>query len=513
MKTSFPLFARLLLWFFVNLVILIIGLLIVARFQFGSLDNWLLPQSSQNQVQAMSDTLIRHLTHMDRSQWGEELAHISTDYRMDFSLYDSQSQYIAGSKTTLPEEVRHAIKYARDGRPSPGPGASGPGLSPMMSPDSGEPPADGPPGFNPQSGGPADQPPHPRPPGAGIPAFPKSIVTTDDPRAYWLIVHLPPEPFHAPGPITLIGMTPALGISPLLFDPKPWIIVAACVVIFSILFWLPLARNLTKSIIKMTRATESIAEGRFDIQLADTRRDELGRLSNAINRMAGRLKDYVTGQKRFLGDAAHELCSPLVRMEVALSILEERADESTLSLVRDVREEVTHMRKLANDLLNFSKASLGESHLKLESVNVAAVIEAAQGLEKNFTCTVNVSAPEDLQVLGNFELLHRAVANLLRNAARYAGDAGPISIVARQEEGNVSITVSDEGPGVSTLELEKLFDPFYRVDKSRTAETGGVGLGLAIVKSCVEACRGVVTASNREPHGLEVRLRLIRFSS
>ena len=72
-------------------------------------------------------------------------------------------------------------------------------------------------------------------------------------------------------------------------------------------------------------------------------------------------------------------------------------------------------------------------------------------------------------------------------------------------------TVSDEGPGVATLDLEKLFDPFYRVDSSRTSETGGVGLGLAIVKSCVEACHGVVSASNRTPHGLEVRLRLNRF--
>jgi len=506
LKTSFPLFARLLLWFFVNLLILMIGLLIVARIEFGSLDNWLLPVSSQQQVQAMTDTLIRHLTHEDRSQWSEELTQISTDYKMEFSLYDAQSQYVAGSTLKLPDEVRRAIKpdHHRPNGPPPGPGMAPPTPSGVL-------PAGGPPNFNPQAGD--FQPPRAGPPGMGIPAFPKEIVRTNNPAGYWLIVHLPPEPFRSVGPYALVGMTPTLGASPLLFNPRPWIVVAAGVILFSVLFWLPLARNLTNSIVKMTRATESIAEGRFDIQLADSRRDELGRLSNAINRMAGRLKDYVTGQKRFLGDAAHELCSPLVRMEVALGILEERADESALSLVRDVREEVTHMRKLANDLLNFSKASLGESHLKLESVNVAQVIEAAKSLEKSSACTVNIQAPDDLQVLGNFELLHRAVANLLRNAARYAGHAGPITISAWQEHETVFIAVSDEGPGVSASDLEKLFDPFYRVDASRTAETGGVGLGLAIVKSCVEACRGVVSATNRAPHGLEVRLRLIRFTS
>jgi two-component system sensor histidine kinase CpxA len=349
--------------------------------------------------------------------------------------------------------------------------------------------------------------------GAKIPPFPKSIVRTKAPSAYWLMVRLPPEQLQMEGPVTLLGMTRSLGVSPLLFNPKPWIAVAAGVVLFSIIFWFPLARNLTNSIIKMTRATESIAEGRFDIQLADARQDELGRLSHAINRMAARLKDFVTGQKRFLGDAAHELCSPLVRMEIALGILEERTDGNSLSLVRDVREEVTHMRKLTNDLLNFSKASLGETHLKLEAVSLAEVARAARALEKNQDCAVNINVPDDLKVWGNFELLHRAVANLLRNAARYAGDAGPIAVKAWQEQETVFLTVSDEGPGVLPLDLEKLFDPFYRVDSARTSETGGTGLGLAIVKSCVEACRGVVIATNRSPHGLEIRLRLNRFTN
>ena len=513
MKTPFPLFARLLLWFFINLLVLIFGLALMVRVQFGSLNNWLLPQTSQDQIQAMTVTLIGNLAHSSRADWSDELAQLSAAYKMDFAIYDYRAQWLAGSTTPLPEEVQHAIRYARENRPESGSGGQGPGMSPAEPSGLGSPPAGGPPGFNPRVMEPSPPVPTRLSPDTKLPDFPKSVIQTHSPPGYWLTVRIPPEPLQFAEPVTLVGMTPELGISPLLFNPKPWFVVAIGVILFSILFWFPLARSLTTSIVKMTRATESIAEGRFDIQLADSRTDELGRLSHAINRMAVRLKDFITGQKRFLGDAAHELCSPLVRMEIALGILEERTDEKSLSLVKDVREEVTHMRKLANDLLSFSKASLGESHLKLEAVGVAQVVEAARELEKGRDGAIVIKVPDDLQVWGNFELLHRAVANLLRNALRYAGDAGPITVAAWREDDAVFITISDEGPGVAAKDIGKLFDPFYRADSSRTSETGGVGLGLAIVKTCVEACRGVVSASNRTPHGLEVRLRLVRFEA
>ncbi len=510
MKTRFPLFARLLLWFFVNLLVLIVGLLVMIRIEFGTLDNWLMPESSQIRIQDMSSSLMGDLVNSAPSAWTSQLAQVSSTYKMDFALYDSHAQWLAGSSMKLPKEVLRALTF-HDNHPPVVPGL--PGMAPVapMPTASGPPvvPAGSPPSFDPHPGAPPGNPLR-LSQGGHPPEFPKSVLRTR--AGYWLMVRFPPEPFQQGGPVTLVGMTPALGISPLLFNPKPWLAVAVGVILFSILFWLPFARNLTNSIVKMTRATETIAQGRFDIQLADTRRDELGRLSHAINSMAGRLKEFVTGQKRFLGDAAHELCSPLARMEVALSILEERADEKSLPLVQDVREEVNHMRKLANDLLNFSKAALGETHLKLQAVSVLDVVRAAKGLEKSADGAIYINIPPDLKVWGNFELLHRAVANLLRNAARYAGNAGPISVNAWQEKEFVFITVSDQGPGVAAKDLEKLFDPFYRVDASRTFETGGVGLGLAIVKTCVESCRGVVTASNRVPHGLEVRIRLNRFA-
>lgn len=115
--------------------------------------------------------------------------------------------------------------------------------------------------------------------------------------------------------------------------------------------------------------------------------------------------------------------------------------------------------------------------------------------------------PGDLTVLGDPELLARAVGNVLRNAIRYGG-TGLIKIAARREDDESAIlTVRDEGPGVPPESLLRLFDAFYRPDPSRCRETGGSGLGLAIVKSCLEATGGSVTARNLPEGGFEVTMR------
>src|SRR5439155_20847176 len=135
--------------------------------------------------------------------------------------------------------------------------------------------------------------------------------------------------------------------------------------VFSALLWFPLIRGITRSIGQMTQATREIAEGRFDGRVNERRRDELGALGQSVNRMAARLAGFVTGQKRFLGDTSNELCSPIARIQMALGILEQRADEKQKAYVADLREEVQHISNLVNELLSFSKASLGASTVTL----------------------------------------------------------------------------------------------------------------------------------------------------
>ncbi len=306
--------------------------------------------------------------------------------------------------------------------------------------------------------------------------------------------------------MTAVLRSESIQMGGLVVDFKTWAWVAAGALALSALFWVPFALSLTRSVAHMTAATSQIAQGNFDARAPAHRRDELGDLALAINQMAERLAGFVGGQKRFLGDIAHELCSPLARIQMIVGILEERTDSARPELVQDLREEVQQMSHLVNELLSFSKASLGHQDAKLVTVNLAECVGKAVAREAEAGITIE-NKVSDTFVAGGSDLLVRAISNVLRNAVRYAGTSGPIVINAIEIGDRTELRIRDHGPGVPESELGKLFDPFYRVDTSRTRETGGVGLGLAIVKTCIEACRGTVSCRNANP-GLEVTFTL-----
>jgi two-component system sensor histidine kinase CpxA len=302
--------------------------------------------------------------------------------------------------------------------------------------------------------------------------------------------------------------SPTLLTNPFFFQLRPWLGIGAGAVLVSFLCWLPLVRGLNRSIQQMTEATARVAEGEFNTQLHVHRRDELGLLAAAINRMAARLDAHTQGQKRFLGDVAHELRSPLGRMQLALGILERKVDESSTDYVKDLSEDVKVMSGLTDELLQFAKAELRPEALPLGPVNVADVVWRAVRAEGRPGVNVEVNVDPILMAKGETEYLFRAVANVLRNAVRYAGESGPIAVLASSVRGEVQVTVADSGPGVPEEAVDQIFEPFYRLDLARNRESGGSGLGLAIVKSCVEACGGRVLCKNRKPNGLEVSLVL-----
>jgi two-component system sensor histidine kinase CpxA len=323
---------------------------------------------------------------------------------------------------------------------------------------------------------------------------------------YWVGARIPiREPgAEAPTPGTLLMAANSLTGTPFFFDYKPWLALAACVIIAGILCWLPFVRGLTRTIARMSKATDHIAEGQFDRHLKEDRSDELGQLAGNINRMATRLAGFVTGQKRFLGDIAHELCAPIARIQFALGILEHKTDPGT---VDDLQEEIGQMSELVGELLSFSKSGMQPDARPLVAVDVAETVAQAIAREAG-TARVDTNIPEGIAASADREYLLRAISNLVRNAVRYAGDAGPVVVTARRVDGEVSITVADRGPGLPEGEIDRVFTPFYRVETSRNRASGGVGLGLAIVKNCIEACKGTVRCRNLTPSGLEVEIRL-----
>ncbi|GAB4340954.1 MAG: hypothetical protein Kow0089_14960 [Desulfobulbaceae bacterium] len=171
-------------------------------------------------------------------------------------------------------------------------------------------------------------------------------------------------------------------------------------------------------------------------------------------------------------------------------------------------EDVEHLSKLVNELLAFSRADMKSETVKLERIALLPVVQAAVKREATPEAEVIVQVDPQIYVVASQELLSRAFANLVRNAAKYAGDVGSIDISAEKRNNLVEIKVRDNGPGVPEDLLDQLFEPFFRPEPSRDRDSGGVGLGLAIVKTCVQACNGTVSAANLKPKGFAVTITL-----
>jgi two-component system sensor histidine kinase CpxA len=286
--------------------------------------------------------------------------------------------------------------------------------------------------------------------------------------------------------------------------------------------WLPAARAILKRISRLTRATREIAKGNFDVSLPAPTEDEIGQLTESVALMSRQIAGLVKQQERFVSDAAHELCSPVSRLQMALELLrsstgeyvlkegqETAADRAALnSYFSDLAEEVEQMSELIEDLLFYSQARNQRPPAKIQDVEVATTIRSVIDRESLSGDDVIVNVPSSLHVHVSESHLRRALANLLRNARQYAGEAGKVEIAAHQDHSGVHVLVRDEGPGIPEEELHQVFAPFYRVEYARSRHTGGTGLGLAIVQSSIEACGGTVSCRNRHPSGLEVEMIL-----
>lgn len=474
----FSLFSKIILWFFLNLAVIAAGLTLIFNFRFDSNSRYFGPTS--NRIEAVTRQIESETFDQTRATRDEILKKYSTEYKAEFFLFDNHGKEIGGRETLLPAVIVEEIT-----RPE--------GLPPTQN-TTGEPP------------------PPPRPPsGRGAAGPPPSMYfTTPEPTRYWFvgrIMSIDPE-IGETVRSRLIVVSDSYTGNGLFFDIRPFILIAGAIIAVSILLWLPFVRNITRDVRRMTNATKQIADEDFDVRVSEKRSDELGTLGRGINHLAGRLAGFVYGQKRFLGDISHELNSPLARMQFAVSILEDRVEEQNKDLVGDLAEELELMTKLVDELLAYSKAGIKAPKIQLERIRLRPLVDDVVRRETGSSkAEIEVDIDESIKVSARPELLTRAFANVVRNAIRYGGSNG-IHILAQSGTEQVKISILDGGPGVPEAEIERIFDPLYRLDTHRSRETGGSGLGLAIVKTCIEACQGKVSAENRSPSGLKVTFML-----
>lgn len=276
-----------------------------------------------------------------------------------------------------------------------------------------------------------------------------------------------------------------------------------------------LTRGVTGPVRDLKAATRALAAGRLETRTPpglSRRSDELGQLARDFDAMAGRLQDLVASHEQLLRNVAHELRSPLARLMLGLELARRKDDRLDLQLDR-IEREGQRLDTLVGHTLQLAR--LDAMARPTQRVDLAELVDqvVADGCFEARARGVSIlwSKPPALPMAGDACSLQSAVENVLRNAIRHTDPAVPIRVRLDVNGGDAIIDVLDGGPGVADAELERIFEPFYRVRDGKEGKPESAGLGLSIVAASVRRHGGSVSARNASPQGnLHVRIRLPR---
>jgi two-component system OmpR family sensor kinase len=281
-----------------------------------------------------------------------------------------------------------------------------------------------------------------------------------------------------------------------------------------------LAWYFAKPIRSLRSAFTVAASGDLDVHLDPVvlrRRDELAELGQHFNRMTGRLRDLIEGQRQLLHDVSHEMRSPLARMHAAIGLARRQPERLDAHLKR-IELEAARMDTLVEELLMVARVQGGVGFEMKEQISLAELVTAvAEDCDFEARLAggeVQLIAAASVSVRGNAELLHRALENVIRNAVKHggAGRAVTVDLTGWDESDHVVLRVLDNGPGVPADYLEAIFEPFSRPPSPNRRSADGHGLGLTIARRIVEAHGGSIKAANRAEGGLELRIVLPRLA-
>ena len=280
-----------------------------------------------------------------------------------------------------------------------------------------------------------------------------------------------------------------------------WIVFAALVVSGLISWWLAIkfARP-----IKHIAEASSVIRGGHILPSIDSkvlnRRDEIGKLARQLRESGMKIQDLIKNQKDLLRDVSHEVRSPLARLQVAAETLE--LDSKDKKALNQIKDEVTIIDQLVQDLLHLSHFDRPSVSHKIESFPLSDLVNECikrtviVAKKKNLSLKINPESQKDIHINAIKLLIERALDNVINNAIRYSPQNGQITISFEKNSKYCLLKIHDEGEGVNDKDLEKIFEPFFRLDSSRNRQTGGFGLGLSLVKRILDLHKGSVAAFN-----------------
>ncbi|HCT65581.1 MAG TPA: histidine kinase [Lachnospiraceae bacterium] len=294
-----------------------------------------------------------------------------------------------------------------------------------------------------------------------------------------------------------------------IMTPGIMFVVIAIVFVFS--------QMITEPLEKMAKVIQKMADGHLDqrVPVATMSRNEIMEVGVAVNNMAEKLQQVDISRQQFVSNVSHELKTPLSSIKVlseSILLNGEAPKEMYIEFLQDINNEVDRMTEVINDLLTLVRLDQKEVPVNFKQQNLNnLVIDIVKRLNplavhKN----INLSCELIQEVLADIDAtkLTLAVSNLIENAIKYTDEGGEVKVVLDCDHQNAFITVSDTGVGMAEEELGKIFERFYRIDKTRDRETGGTGLGLSITHSTVLMHDGSIRVSSRENEGTTFVVRI-----
>jgi len=246
--------------------------------------------------------------------------------------------------------------------------------------------------------------------------------------------------------------------------------------------------------------------------------EEIQELVKSFNQMTEQLDEAFAMQRRFSASAAHELRTPIAVLRTKLDVFKKKKREQYEydELVTTMETYIDRLSSIITDLLEFAETSeLGEAEdVSLDSV-IKTVVDDLESVAQNNMVNMQVNTQIDAQseaqtfiVKGNTNLLYRALYNLVENAIRYNNEEGSVNIALEIEDQECLVTIADTGVGIAPEQRELVFEPFYRVNKSRSREFGGAGIGLSLVKTILKRHGASITVSENNPQGSVFTIRI-----
>ena len=248
-----------------------------------------------------------------------------------------------------------------------------------------------------------------------------------------------------------------------------------------------------------------LGEGDLAVNVPQTTRDEFGTLTEAFNRMAARVREMVATRDQLLIDVSHELRSPLTRMKVALELMPDDVQRARFA------GDVAEMERMIAGLLELERLRSGHGVTPVRQDIVPIVREVVDGFESRAPGVQLNTTASEIDVAVDADQLRTVLRNLLENAMKYSlPDSRAIRVTVEPSIGGALIRVSDDGVGIPGSDAERIFEPFYRVDPSRSKESGGYGLGLSICKRVMEAHGGTIALERENGRGATFTLRFAK---